>query len=810
MLISLDWIKDFVQLPDISPKDLSSHFTLATAEVEDVIVVGEALKSILCVEITSLRPHPDSDKLNLVTFDYGQGQSKEVVCGAPNVRVGLKVPYAPIGTTLPDGLTLEPKKIRGILSDGMLCSAKELGLGEGQAGIMELPSDVAPGTALTSYLKIKSDVVLDVDNKSLTHRPDLWGHFGLAREFAAAHKQELKNKFTAEWVKNIEAHFTEASPPVKLEVSADCSCLAYYGLSLENVKITNTPDWMKTRLEAVGLRSINLIVDISNYVMVELGIPNHIFDRDKIQGEKITVKKADNNFEFKTLDEVERALIASDTIISDSQKPLVIAGLMGGLESGVTDKTTNLFLEVANWDAPEVRKTSVRLGLRTDSSQRYEKSLDSNLCYRTMLRLVELISELSPGVKVVGKPQKYVNEAKLSGELTLNISHDQIKTSLGMDISQGRIVDIFTRLDFKVLESNGNFLVTVPTFRTTKDIDCKADLIEEIGRMIGYDNINAVSPLLAVRPVRLSSRKKFHRKIQDFLVQHGKALQVMSYPLTGIELLEKSFWPTTNEHLALVNALSVEHDRMRPSLIPAALEMSAKNQKHYDSFTFFELGRSYLDYEDERSQLLIGLYSKEQTRFLELENLVEKLLAKLNLTYNFAPKNEKFANTILPSSWKGVHPYEYVNIQIMGKFMGAINTVHPLVLKNFKTKGHLSLAVLDITDLEAREVKDKTKYRPISKFPSSSCDFTVVMKQEMPAAAVINALSSLKQKELKSKAIVDVFALNELEKSVSIRTVFEDPDKTLTAETIKDLELKIVQVLEEYLELFRINFKFYF
>ena len=797
MLISLNWIKDFVEIPTMSPKELGSLFTLATAEVEDVIVKGEALKPILCVEIKSLKPHPDSDKLNLVTFDYGQGKLKEVVCGAPNVRPGLKVPYAPIGTTLPNGMTLEPKKIRGILSDGMLCSETELGLGEGKSGLMELKDDAIPGTPLPEYLNIETDVILDVDNKSLTHRPDLWGYLGLAREFAAAHKTDLKNRFTSDWEKKIETQFNKAMPPIKVEVAQDSSCLAYYGLSLDIPKMGETPSWMKTRLESVGLRPINLVVDISNYVMVELGIPNHVFDRSKIIGNKVSIRRAGEELKFQTLDEQTRTLIPSDTVIFDSDRPLVLAGLMGGLESGVTPDSTKLFLEIANWDAPEVRKTSVRLGLRTDSSQRYEKTLDSNLCYRTLLRLVELISEQCPGTAVMGMPEKYLLEEKLAKPLTFTISHSQIVSNLGMEISKATIKDIFERLDFTVDEKQDTFNVTVPSYRTTKDISCKADLIEEIGRMIGYDNITPVSPLLPVKPIRLSTAKQFHRKVQDFLVQQGKALQVMTYPLTGQELLQRSLWPVKNDHLVLVNALSVEQDRMRPSLIPSALEMAAQNQKHFDEFSFFEIGRSYLEFEKERSQILIGMYSKEKTRFLELENLVEKLLSTLNISFNFAPLNEKFQNPIMPALWNGIHPHEYLNVQIMGKYTGAINTVHPLVLKNFKMKGFLSLAVIDITDLESREMKDKTKYQAISRFPSSSCDFTVVMKKDLPAASVITALNSLKQKEFKSKSIVDIFMMNELEKAVSIRTVFEDSEKTLSAETIKDLEQKVVQVLEK-------------
>jgi phenylalanyl-tRNA synthetase beta chain len=408
-----------------------------------------------------------------------------------------------------------------------------------------------------------------------------------------------------------------------------------------------------------------------------------------------------------------------------------------------------------------------------------------------------MISELCPGTIVAGMPEKYVREEKLSRDLTLSITHQQIVKSLGMEISKETIQDIFQRLDFKVAENNGNFDVTVPSYRTTKDISVKADLIEEIGRMIGYDNITPVSPMLPVKPIRLSSAKQFHRKIQDFLVEQGKALQIMTYPLVGQELLTKALWPKLNDHLVLVNALSVEQDRMRPSLMPSVIEMASHNQKHYDQFAFYELGRSYLEFEKERSHLVIGMYSKDRSRFVELENVVEKLLSFLNVSYAFTGMNEKFPNSVMPYDWSGIHPHEYMNIQVMGKYTGVINTVHPLILKNFKMKGFLSLAVIDITDVESKEMKDKTKYQPISKFPSSSFDVTVVMNKDLPAASVISALSQLKQKELKSKAVTDVFMMNELEKAVSIRTVFEDSEKTLSAETIKDLERNVIQALEK-------------
>jgi len=797
MLISLNWINDFVKLPELSPKEISSRFTLATAEVEDVIVKGEFLKKVLVVEVVSMRPHPDSDKLNLVTINYGQPETKEIVCGAQNVAVGLKVPFAQNGTTLPNGMTLEPKKIRGVLSEGMLCSEVELGLSEESAGLMILDGASRPGTTMAEYLEADTDVLLDVDNKSLTHRPDLWGHFGLAREFAAAFDLPLKNPYNDSWSKSIEAKLGSGTGPIKVDVSKDSSCQTYLGLSISNIKVGETPSWIKNRLEAVGLRSINSIVDISNYVMVELGLPNHIFDRNKIAGDTLFIKRLNTDAEFVTLDEVSRKLVPSDTVIADKDKNLVLAGIMGGASASVDESTKNIFIEVANWDATEVRKTSVRLGLRTDSSQRFEKTLDSNLCYRTLLRLVELITECNPEAKIEGGISRYADEEKFSRELTFNISHDLITSRLGMEISTDRIQKIFESLDFKTTLSNGVFSVVIPTYRTTKDISCEADLIEEIGRMIGYDNIQPVSPVMDIKPVRLDHKKIFHRKIQDFLVNHARSLQVMTYPLIGNDLLEKAMWPVKNEELILVNALSVDHDRMRPSMIPHAIEMSAVNHKNFDQFAFFELGRSYLGYENERSQLLVGLYSKKKTRFIELENIVEKLLSSLNVAFNFAPPSTKFKNDLMPDSWKGIHPHEFQNIQIMGKFAGGITTVHPLVLKNFKMKGFLSLAIIDITDLEKRELKDKVKYSPIAKFPSSSCDFTVVMQKDTPAVEALNSLKSLKIKELKEKTILDVFALNDDEKTVSIRTTFSNSDKTLTSDEIKSFESQIVQVLEK-------------
>jgi phenylalanyl-tRNA synthetase beta chain len=798
--ISLNWVNDFVKLPNIDTDDLANSFTMTTAEVEGVSKTFDHLTKIKVAQIKSITKHPEADKLNLVTFDFGGKELKEVVCGAPNVREGLKIPYAPLGITLPNGLTLEPKKIRGYLSEGMLCSQDELGIGDGASGLMELPEDAVVGTPMIDFLNLTADTVLDVDNKSLTHRPDLWGHYGIAREFAAAYDLELAKPYNDDWEKNIETQFSNDESPIKPKVEKDSSCKAYWGLSVDNIKVGSTPSYIVNRLEACGLRSINNIVDISNYVMLELGIPLHIFDRDTIKDNTIHIKRVNSESTFKTLDEIDRKLLTTDTVICDSEKPLVLAGIMGGLNSGVTEDTTKVFIEVANWTAEEVRKTSTRLGLRTDSSQRYEKSLDSNQCYKTLLRTFELIKELCPEAKIIGKAEYDGDDLSQTEIKTITTSKNRICTVLGHDVSEEKLLTIFKNLDF-VVEKNGDELkITLPTFRTTKDIEYEACIIEEVGRVIGYDNITPVSPKSDIETTRFEPAKTMHRSIQDFMVMHGESLEVMTYPLIGAKLLEKASWPTMNEELVLVNALSKDADRMRPSLLPHALNTVSINAKNFNSFNFFELGRSYLhdakNFSNERHQLLVGMFNKKETPFVELINKVEKLLTSLNIPYDLSTDSGKFANNVIPKEWMGSHPHEYVNVRIMGKFNGAISSVHPLVLKNFKTKGYFSVAVIDLTDFHTREMKPKTKYTPISKFPTSSFDCTVLVEKGTAAASTLDVLKKVKVKEISNRKIVDVFALNDTHNAVTVSVTFEDANKTLDSQLLKDAELKIVSTLE--------------
>ena len=798
MIVSIDWIKDFVNIPDISPEELATKFTLATCEVDEVLLTGDLLNNVTVAQITEVNDHPDSDHLHLVKFEIGKG-IREVVCGAPNVKPGLKVPYAPIGTTFPGGFTLVPKKIRGVMSEGMLCSETELSIGSDDSGLAELSDDAKVGQTMLDLLGKKRDILFDIENKSLTHRPDLWGHFGMAREFAAVFREKLNYHYDEKWEKSLSEKFSSDKAPVIIEVNPDSSCLGFSGISVDNVTIQDSPDWMKERLEACGLRAINNIVDISNYVMLELGHPLHIFDRDTILGGKIIVRRAGDDKTFITLDEVERELVPTDTLVCDAERSSSIAGIMGGLESGVKESTSRIFIETANWKDSEIRMTSSRLGLRTDASQRYEKCLDSKQNKQTLLRALDLVLQLCPEAKVIGSIETdgYKEE---KAPLVLDMTAEHICRILGEELETSRLVSILESLEFSVVEKDGLLSVTVPSYRATKDIECDSDIIEEIGRIIGYDNIVPTSPLNAISAVRLSNAKKMTRNIQDFLVLRARAHEVITYPMVGEKLLKKASWAQLNEELQLANPTSPESDRMRPSLIPSLLQAAALNQKNHSSFRMFEVGRSYLPdekkFSTERKQVGLVWFSKKESPFMDLLNNLDDMFRLLNLKVKMSRPDFRSVNPYVASDWKGLHPNETLNFQVMGKVSGFITSVHPVVCRDFKIKGNLTIAILDVTDFETRQIKDKTKYVPLSKFPSSTFDCTVVIDFKKPVASVLSVLNKMKLKELDKVSIVDVFIMDNDKKAVTVRTTFSDKEKTLTGEFISHAEKTVMESLE--------------
>jgi len=796
MYVSINWIREFVELPKEINNEIAHHFTMSTCEVEEVKKINEHLEKVIVVEILKTEPHPEADKLQLATITTGK-EEKVIVCGAKNARAGIKTAFAPIGTTLPDGLTLEPRKVRGILSEGMLCGEVELGIGDDDEGIKEFPSDAPIGATLSDYLGLESDIILDIDNKSITNRPDLWAQYGIAREFSAVFKKPLANPFSKEWEEKLIKQIKEADSPITHTVSKESACKGYFGLAIKNISVGESPAWIQKRLISCGLRPINSMVDISNYVLLELGIPNHIFDLKKIRGRKIEVKKPANEMEFITLDGEKRVITPNDTMIFDAEGPIAVAGVMGGLDSSVSEETTEIFIECANFTDAEIRKTATRLGLRTDSSLRYEKSLDSHLLKRTALRLMELIIKLSPQAQPIGG-LNYQGDSLEEPALIIRLESKKISKVLGKEIEESEIIDILTRLDYKVTKEGALLAIEVPTYRATKDIEVDADIIEEIGRIIGYDNITPASPKAEITSTSLSPQKSLHRKIADFMVLHEGATEIMTYPMIGEKLLNKTFWSEKNEKLQLINALSRDSDRMRPSLVPSILEAVQLNSKNFSSFKLFEQGRSYnsddKNFSKEENWLIAAFYDKKENQILNAINSCEALFNNLNLAGRII---EKKSSSIFPADWIGLHPHEHLTLQVFGKEQGAILSIHPVLTSKLKIKGNLSIILLNLSSFENNELKSRTKYKPLPKFPGSEFDCTVVVPNQRAVADLISPIKKLKVKEISDIKIADIFQLTDKEKAVTIRTHFLDRNKTLDGKFLEESKNKIIDALEK-------------
>ena len=967
MKVSLDWISDFVDLPKgLSDREIAEGLTLGLCEVEGLERPGAVFQSVVAAKITAVEKHPKADKLKLAAVELGGGKSVTVVCGAPNCRAGITVPYAAVGTTLPGGLTLEPKTIRGILSEGMLCSEEELGLSAGPGGsagpvnpegpgggggIMELPEGTPAGTRLSDLPEIPGrrggpgaeggsgaegigpengpgargpeaesrpgagsgpgteggnadgwslgpeargpeeesrpgaggggpgsgpgeegpdtpaaadDLILDIDNKSLTHRPDCWGHYGLAREFAAIFSRPFRDRFSPEWAASLKERISAdgdgskrpggpggsgsgkgtggcvtegpgaaergtGEVPVSVHVDPDSSNLGFLGLSINidpGVSAGVSPPWMRRRLAAAGMRPINAVVDISNYVMLETGIPNHIFDRAAIRGGRIVVRRAGADQDFTTLDGQKRRLLASDTLVCDAERPLAAAGVMGGLESSVGADTTEIMVEAANWKDSEVRRTAARLGLRTDASQRYEKSLDSARLEICLLRIYELIRKISPGARAAGGIQRE-NMPEPPG-LVIPTSPGRIAAVLGEEVGGERLEAILGALGFGLdpvgAPSSGpggasapkrprgdcrdfTHRVHVPTWRSTKDIECEADIAEEVGRIIGYDNITPESPSQGIAALRLSPAKTMFRRAQDYMVLRGRALEVMTYPLVGRALLEKAAWPALNENLVLANALTPAHDRMRPGMIPSLLEAAAENNKEHSAFRIFECGRAYADlggedYSREHHQIGIVFQELHANPFIPLADTVENLLPYLGLRGNLIPGDPARQHPLIPAAWPGTHPHEFLDIVIGKTSEGAVVSIHPQIARAFKLKGKTALAVIDLTNLtdlggrSGAPAADRAPFIPPDRFPGSDFDLTVVMPSRTHAAEAVEAVRGMGKKEIRSVGVLDVFPLEEDRKALTLHIGFRDSEHTLDADFIKKTEGEIIAVLD--------------
>ena len=602
MFVSMRWLARHVDLSGISPEQLCDDLTLSTAEVEGLERFAPQLSDVRVGHVTSREKHPDAEKLSVCTVDIGAagiGEAESgaaepltIVCGAPNVAAGQKVAVAPVGAVLPGDFKIKKSKIRGVASFGMICSVRELGLGEDHDGIWVLPDSAQTGQTVAEGLGI-DDWIIEIDNKSLTHRPDLWGHRGLAREVAAIYERPLLPLDTS-----LPATGNGHPFPVSIETEA---CSRYIALPIDGVGQSATPDWMKWLLLAAGQRPIDLLVDLSNFVMLDLGQPNHAFDREAIaraaasEGRAeagIVVRKARAGESIETLDGIARDLDASDVLICAGDEPVALAGIMGGEASKVAPGTASLLLEIATFEATTIRRTSSRLALRTDSSARFEKTLDPNLPLAAAGHFVRLLQAIEPGASLPAPATDHGAWTDPSGSIELRC--ERVRQALGKAISDDEIRSILERLAFGVEpEAAGGVLrVAVPSFRGSKDITIEQDLVEEIGRIHRYGNIDEATLHADIVPPPRDERRRLVRELQDRLAGAACFHESLSYSFIDDGLLEQ-LGDAALPHVSVINPVVQSQSKIRRRVLPSLLPGLEANRRIHPDVRLFEIGKAY-------------------------------------------------------------------------------------------------------------------------------------------------------------------------------------------------------------------------
>ena len=781
MKISLNWIKDFVNLDGIEVDELVKRFGLSTAEVEGVEYVGRDIENVVVAEILSVENHPESTKLHILKVNDGSAEPVQVVCGAPNVRVGLKTFFARVGGNV-RGLKIKPAKLAGVDSFGMCCGGNELGIEADTTGIVELPNNYVVGTNIKDLLPVE-DVIIEVDNKSLTNRPDLWGHYGIAREFSAIFNRELKplQKEDLSKYNNLD------KVDIKIETP---NCFRYCGLTVDNVTVKASSPLMKLRLNYAGMRDINMITDLSNYLMLELGQPMHTFDNSIVKG--IKVIETTSNLNMETLEHEVHTIEPGAVVICDNeQTPVAIAGIKGGLKSGITDTTSSFLLESACFDCSAIRKTSRKIGLITDASLRYEKSLDPELCPLAIERLVYLLKQVDNNVKVT---------SSLTDEQTfkypthkITITADFISRRGGVNLSNEDIIDILNRLGFETNVVGREINVVVPSWRGTKDVSIKEDLVEEIFRMYGYDNIKSQPMSMPLQPVEQIPTHTVEYEIKHALASKFHLNEVHSYVWNYTDF-NKSVGITENSVITLLDSSKSGQTGLRSTLAPTMLKIVDENKNKFDNISIFEIGRTFDELSEnnlvnEKKKLSVVLASSEQTEkelYFKLKQIVEYLTKHIvNVSVDFAEKTEN----------KLYHPINSCSISSTGKVVGEMGILYPVIAKNIDKRKKFAVLELDINKLLEVE-KVKFKLKKTSKYQSISVDYNFVADKNMPYAKIENALNEFRASYILEHSLKDIYINDEVLKdkiSYTINFIITPKDRTLEAKDIESFSNRLIQ-----------------
>ena len=802
MKLSLNWIKQFVEIPPTNAKELGDLLTLRTAEVEEVQDQATLYTNMYIGKVTELKAHPDADKLVVCTIDIGPEGSRQIVCGGQNLSEGMLVAYADKGAKVRwhgegDLVELSYAKVRGIESQGMICAGEEIGLetdnpeGQKEVKIKDLSyTKEQPGTPLAEALK-KDDIVFEIDNKSLTHRPDLWGHYGFAREFAAIMKTDLKP---------LDECFDLPKDKSALKIgSQDAKACPYFGgCIVTNVKIEESPQWIKTLLQAAGVRPVNNIVDITNYVMLELGQPMHAYDRSFVEEDFLEARFAKKGEELETLDHKKRKLLETDLVIANSKKALGLAGVMGGVNSEIKDDTTEIILEAANFDAVTVRRTSTYHGLRTDAVQRFEKSLDPTLAKQALKRACKLIQGVCPEARFEGNLVEF-NEYE-APKIEIKLDPKYVESVIGAKISSDEMCDSLTRLGFEVKKGTDAFDIRVPSWRATKDVNITEDLIEEIARMHGYENIPATLPPLPIIPPKYLVDRRAKHQARKILARGLNCDEVIRYSFYSTEDVKNCMLDEA-KHLRVENYLSEDQTHMRTTLIPNMLKATALNLKYQDILRIFEFGRTYIEdgYMPVEEKHLCTIFADSRKKakntgplditFYDAKGTLESLFDMMGAT------GVKFVKTKNPPSY--AHPKKCIEVKYRGQSIGHIFDLHPGVLKKYDIEANTAAFEINFSQIITAGLSP-TLYAPLSKLPSLTFDISVVMNERTEIGEIEQIIKDCGGKLVKNIELFDIYEGKNIEqgkKSFAFRITLHTEERTLTDEDMAEIQKKIFDKL---------------
>lgn len=753
MYFSYRWLQELVGGLKTPPAELMRLITLKTAESEGLEEFGGFFERVCAARVVSVEPIEGSHTVK-ATVDTERYGVRTVVCGAANCREGVVTAYVPADTLLGDK-RIEKAMVHGVESDGMLASAMELGINGDHEGIVELNS--VPGAPV-----LEPDFIIEIDNKSLTHRPDLWGHHGMAREVAAIVGLPLIDPADMSQLQG------SSGAAVNVDVADFSLCQRYSALVVENVTVRPSPLWLQARLKSLGMNPINNVVDVTNYVAAELAQPMHAFDRDRLEGDTILVRSARDGERMEALNHETYQLEATNLVIADAGGAIAIAGVMGGLGSSVTNATTRIVLESATFHASSVRKTSSKLKLRTDASMRFEKSQDPANTVRGIARAVELLKLTCPELKIGG----LTDVKRMPGALPpIPLKIEWLSRKLGKTLTLDEVAGILTSLEFGVVRVDDSTLsVTVPSWRATKDVSMRDDLLEEVGRMIGYGEIPPAAPLVPSVVPPANPRRVFLNKVRGVATQHGFH-EVYNYSFLSNELARKyGFDPA--DHLQIENPLSEDLNLLRRSLAPRIGENVEENRKHFDTFRLFEIGRevhpSRGELPQELTQLAAACYRRQDDggdAINEVKLLAEALLPGVVIE----PANARVFE----------HPARCGELHWQGVLIGRIYEFHP----RFVAVGRAAVIEINVDQLQ-EHLPEKKKYEPIRRLPSSTFDLSVVAGPRDLVGHI--------QRELETgagSALVDIeflydFPLPDGYRSLSYRLTVGSTDHTLSTEEL--------------------------